>query len=183
MSELLLAQAYNNLWANYRIGAACRALSPEELDQARTGFFSSIISTLNHILIVDWFVVSALEGHSMGVAAFENRVPCPELDVYLAEQRKIDLQFIAACRSHAGSPDKAVTLNRGTFEQVERFDRTCLHLLQHQIHHRGQVHGMLSGTSVAPPQLDEFFCAWDADRNLRAPDFEVLGITEDEIWN
>ena len=38
------------------------------------------------------------------------------------------------------------------------------HLFQHQIHHRGQVHAMLSGTSVAPPQLDEYFLAFDADR-------------------
>ena len=33
------------------------------------------------------------------------------------------------------------------------------HLFQHQIHHRGQAHAMLSSTSVKPPQLDEFFLA------------------------
>jgi uncharacterized damage-inducible protein DinB len=45
------------------------------------------------------------------------------------------------------------------------------HLFVHQIHHRGQVHAMLSGTSVAPPQLDEFFLAEnlsDRDDALRA---------------
>jgi uncharacterized damage-inducible protein DinB len=35
------------------------------------------------------------------------------------------------------------------------------HLFQHQIHHRGQAHAMLSGTRVKPPQLDEFFLAQD----------------------
>jgi uncharacterized damage-inducible protein DinB len=35
------------------------------------------------------------------------------------------------------------------------------HLFVHQIHHRGQVHAMLAGTSVKPPQLDEFFLAQD----------------------
>ena len=39
-----------------------------------------------------------------------------------------------------------------------------LHLFQHQIHHRGQAHAMLSGTEVAPPQLDEFHLALDASR-------------------
>ena len=39
---------------------------------------------------------------------------------------------------------------------------------------------MLSGTSVAPPQLDEFFSAGEA--TLRAPDFEALGWTEVTIW-
>jgi uncharacterized damage-inducible protein DinB len=44
-----------------------------------------------------------------------------------------------------------------------------MHLFQHQLHHRGQVHAMLSGTRVAPPQLDEYFLSADrevADREL-----------------
>ena len=44
----------------------------------------------------------------------------------------------------------------------ERIDRLLLHLFEHQIHHRGQVHAMLSGTSVKPPQLDEFYSVGEA---------------------
>jgi hypothetical protein len=40
---------------------------------------------------------------------------------------------------------------------------------------------MLSGTSVAPPQLDEFFMESDAPR--RAADMAALGWTEAEIWD
>ncbi len=43
----------------------------------------------------------------------------------------------------------------------ERIDRLLAHLFQHQIHHRGQAHAMLAGTTVAPPQLDEFFLDFD----------------------
>ena len=43
----------------------------------------------------------------------------------------------------------------------ETIGNTLLHLFQHQIHHRGQAHAMLAGTSVAPPQLDEFFLEFD----------------------
>ena len=39
---------------------------------------------------------------------------------------------------------------------------------------------MLSGTSVRPPQLDEFFAAEEAP--LRAREFEALGWTEEAIW-
>jgi hypothetical protein len=39
---------------------------------------------------------------------------------------------------------------------------------------------MLSGTSVAPPQLDEFFCANEA--GLRAGEFAELGFTEAMVW-
>jgi len=40
---------------------------------------------------------------------------------------------------------------------------------------------MLSGTSVAPPQLDEFFAA--DEEKLRAQDFAELGFTEAMIWS
>ena len=39
---------------------------------------------------------------------------------------------------------------------------------------------MLSGTPVAPPQLDEFFCAMDAP--LREQEFAELGFSEAAIW-
>ncbi|HXX08302.1 MAG TPA: damage-inducible protein DinB, partial [Pseudolabrys sp.] len=44
----------------------------------------------------------------------------------------------------------------------------------------GQAHAMLSGTSVAPPQLDEFFAAGEAP--LRAAEFDALGWTEETVW-
>jgi hypothetical protein len=54
------------------------------------------------------------------------------------------------------------------------------HLFQHDIHHRGQAHAMLSGISVKPPQLDEFFAAGEAP--LRAAEFGELGWTEQMVW-
>ena len=58
----------------------------------------------------------------------------------------------------------------------DRRDDLLSHLFQHQTHHRGQVHGMLSTTSVAPPQLDEFIVADDAP--ARAEDLARLGWDE-----
>jgi uncharacterized damage-inducible protein DinB len=55
-----------------------------------------------------------------------------------------------------------------------------MHLFQHQIHHRGQVHAMLSGTRIKPPQLDEFFSI--AEEPLRASEFSALGWTEETVW-
>ena len=73
-----------------------------------------------------------------------------------------------------------VRINRGTRVQVERRDRLLMHLFQHQIHHRGQVHAMLSGTRIKPPQLDEFFSI--AEAPLRAAEFTGLGWTEETVW-
>ena len=68
--------AYNNAWANHRLLTACLALSPEEFIAKRIGFFPSLRATLNHILIIDRFYVDAMEGGTLGPAAFANDQPC-----------------------------------------------------------------------------------------------------------
>ncbi len=183
MLDLFKAQAYNNAWSNFRLHAACRKLAPAELSAERTAFFPTIIATLNHILIVDWFYVSGLEGDCMGPAAYADDMPFPDLADLIEAQAEIDRRFIAVSSDpQRAVPDRRIDLPRGDMIEVERFDRTFLHLIQHQIHHRGQVHAMLSGTSVKPPQLDEFYLAWEPDQELRKPDFDAMGITEQEIW-
>lgn len=177
------AQAYNNAWANHRLLTACSALSSADLSAERTSFFSSIIHTLNHILIVDWFYVSSLEGRSLGPAAFDPEVPCPDFADVDREQRSVDRRLIDLCDALTDERlKKHVDMVRPRRVQTERRDRTLLHLFQHQTHHRGQVHAMLSGTRVAPPQLDEFFLGDAFEQELRTDDFAALGFEEEEIW-
>jgi uncharacterized damage-inducible protein DinB len=73
-----------------------------------------------------------------------------------------------------------VWTNRGSRVQVERRDRLLMHLFQHQIHHRGRAHAMLSWTRIKPPQFDEFFSI--AGAPLRASEFAGLGWTEETVW-
>ena len=177
------AQAHNNAWANHRLLEACGTLSPAELAAERTSFFPSIVHTLNHTLTVDWFYVSALEGACVGYTAFEPEIPCPALANLRVEQAAVDRRLIAVCDGlRSADLAKTIEIVRPTRIQIERTDRTLLHLFQHQIHHRGQVHAMLAGTAAAPPQLDEFFLGDEQERELRADDFEALGFTEATIW-
>jgi uncharacterized damage-inducible protein DinB len=139
--------------------------------------------TLNHILTVDWYYVSALEGRCLGIAAFEPEIPHADFASLDREQRAVDARLIAHCDDlDAAALAQTVVMDRGRWTQVERRDRTLLHLFEHQIHHRGQVHAMLSGTGVAPPQLDEFFLGHEREQALRAADFRELGFDEAEIW-
>lgn len=177
------AQAYNNAWANFRLLTVCGQLTPEEFGAKRTNFFPSILHTLNHILTVDWFYVSAFEGACVGYAAFDPEIPCAALPDLFREQRAVDRRLIAVCeRLDAATLASAVALIRDTWTQTERLDRALLHLFQHQTHHRGQAHAMLAGTRVSPPQLDEFFLDNAYDRALRSEDFAALGFSEDTIW-
>jgi uncharacterized damage-inducible protein DinB len=182
LSGAMRAMAYNNAWANHRLHAACAALSQAEFEAPRTGFFPSLKATLNHILIIDWFYVDALEGGHLGPAAWSNQLPCGTLAELASEQARVDRRLIAFCEALTEA-----TLNgdsrveRGHRVQIERTDRLLMHLFQHQVHHRGQAHAMLSATSVKPPQLDEFFSAGEAP--LRAGEFAELGWTEAQIWS
>ena len=175
------AFAYNNAWANYRLLTACANLNQEDFEAERTGFFPSLQMTLNHIYVIDLFYVDALEGGWLGPKAWENDVPCPSLAKLKRAQAAVDKRLIAVC--NALTPELLsgiVRVNRDTQVQTERCDRLLMHLFQHQIHHRGQAHAMLSATVVGPPQLDEFFSI--AEAPLRAIEFDSLGWTEETVW-
>jgi len=175
------AFAHNNAWANHRLLTACAGLSQAEFEAARTGFFPSIQRTLNHIYVIDLFYIDALEGGWLGPRAWANEVPYPSLSGLKSAQSMMDKRLLAIC--DALTPellDGVVRINRDTSVQLERRDRLLMHLFQHQIHHRGQAHAMLSETNVAPPQLDEFFAEGEAP--LRAGEFADLGWTEKMVW-
>jgi uncharacterized damage-inducible protein DinB len=175
------AMAYNNGWANHRLLAACARLSQAEFAAPRTGFFPSLRATLNHILIIDRFYVDAMEGGTLGPAAWADREPCETAIILQNAQSKMDRRLIAVVEPLANEDlNRVVDIHRGDRIQRERIDRLLLHLFQHQVHHRGQAHTMLSATKIRPPQLDEFFSAGEAP--LRAAEFAELGWSEDMVW-
>jgi uncharacterized damage-inducible protein DinB len=175
------AMAHNNAWANHRLLTACLRLPQDAFTAKRTGFFPSLRSTLNHILVIDRFYIDAMEGGTLGPKAWANREPCATVTELLAAQTQVDQRLIAVVNGlDAAALARVVSVHRETSVQRERIDRLLLHLFQHQIHHRGQAHAMMSDTGVPPPQLDEFFSAGEAP--LRAGEFVELGWTEDTIW-
>jgi len=176
-----LAMAHNNAWANHRLLKACGALAQTEFTARRTGFFPSLRATFNHILIVDLFYVDALEGGTLGPAAWANPEPCETVALLRHAQASVDRRLIAVVRGlDVADLERIVDVHRGTRVQHERMYRLLLHLFQHQVHHRGQAHAMMSDTSVPPPQLDEFFSAGEAP--LREAEFAELGWTETTAW-
>jgi uncharacterized damage-inducible protein DinB len=182
------AMACNNAWANHRLLNACARLSQADFGALRASFFPSISATLNHILTVDWYYVDALERALRGEAPntdaqrfFDPEEPfatCTELQ---HAQRAVDRRLIAQCFGLTDAQlDMPIPVQRRAGIETESAARLLAHLFQHQIHHRGQVHAMLAGTPVKPPQLDEFFCANEAP--LRAAELAELGLSEERIW-
>lgn len=180
--------AFNNAWANHRLLRAVGALSPDDFAARRTSFFPSLQSTLNHIVTVDWYYVDAMErglaGQPVNPEArgfFEPQEPFVRCHELAAAQRAVDRRLVDLCvKLEDDRLETPIAILRRTGVQHEPLTRLLSHLFQHQIHHRGQAHAMLAGTSVAPPPLDEFFCANEAE--LRARDLAELGYSEATIW-
>jgi uncharacterized damage-inducible protein DinB len=166
--------ARNNAWSNYRLHEACARLSPEEFRAERTSFFPSLEATLNHILAVDHYYIDALEGGGRGPAAFFDFRPFAEIGALRVAQGESDRRLMAFCDAQTvDSLRRTVITDRGKAGRIEETVSDLLaHLFVHQIHHRGQAHAMLSGTSVKPPQLDEYFLVFD--REVRAADLAAL---------
>jgi len=171
--SIFRAFARNNAWANHRLFEACARLMSSELHATRTSFFPTIMKTLNHILIVDWLYIDALEGGGRGLDTVANEEPFAELAPLRNAQLVSDRKLIALV--DVTDFDADVAIQRVDHLQVERAGDVLLHLFQHQIHHRGQIHAMLSGTAVSPPQLDEFFLRDELP--LRQRELEALGLT------
>ncbi len=172
--------ARNAALANRRLHAACAALRPGEWAARRTSFFPSLKATLNHILVIDRFYLDAVQGGSLGPAAWADPEPCATVAELAGEQGRLDLWATGFCE--ALRPEDLtgeVRIHRAGRVQVETLADTLMHLFLHDQHHRGQAHAMLAGSSVRPPQLDEFFMADDAP--FRGDDLAALGWDEAEL--
>jgi len=145
---------YNRI-ANERLYATCAQLNDAEYRKQRAGSFGSIHGLLNHILL----------GDRRWLGLFENgeRVTPP-----LNQISYDDFSSLRGARAREDAriesffSDLDVAFWRRSFEYtnnqgkdyVETAHVACCHLFNHQTHHRGQVHVMLSQTQIAPPALD-----------------------------
>ena len=174
--EHLRRMARNNLWSNDRLYRAVVALRPGEFEAPRVSFFPSIRETLNHILAVDYLYLDFLEEGGVGAAAHDDYVPFDEPQAMFAAQVAVDRRLIAFCDSlsEADLDRRVITDRREDGMIPEKIGDILAHVFLHDIHHRGQVHAMLSGTSAPPPQLDEFLL--DCDSKLRKDEVERLGL-------
>src|SRR5262249_4038949 len=111
-----------------------------------------------------------------GRAALQNEVPFPEIAGLMPAQLACDRRVVVFCDG-LDEPrlGDTVALDRGARGiKHETVAAVLAHLFVHQIHHRGQAHAMLSGTPVAPPQLDEYFLTEDARRSI--PELNEIGL-------
>jgi uncharacterized damage-inducible protein DinB len=163
LADYFRTMARNNRWSNHRLHRACAALSAQEYFRDRGAFFRSIHGTLNHVLLVDQHYLAVLQGVDIDPLPLNHQL-YPDLATIVAAQEAHDQKLIAFCDRFT-----AVELERTTRWADSNGDScedpvhvVLAHLFLHQIHHRGQVHNLLTTGGFAAPQLDEFLLSHDA---------------------
>ena len=145
---------YNSA-ANARLYEQCGKLELAEYRRERPGSFGSIHALLNHTLLSDRIWMSRFAGGGsttppLNTILFETFA---ELSAARSEQdagietffANVDDGFVSRSLSYTNSLGKDCTGSA---------PHAVLHFFNHQTHHRGQVHVMLSQTDVRPPSLD-----------------------------
>lgn len=152
-----LKMALNNAWANATLYAALIDLPKGAFTAPRPGFFPSLCRTMNHIYEVDLFYLDALTGGGQGRAVFQH-VDVEDAQALGQQQAEVDMQFATFCKDI--TPEflaSSIPTDRKAGAVIENVAALILHLIQHQVHHRGQAHVQLSDAGVEPPQLDDFY--------------------------
>jgi uncharacterized damage-inducible protein DinB len=180
MLQHLRSSARANRLANRRLHAALAQLDAEAFNAPRSGFFPSLGATLAHLLGVDRYYLDALQAVPDMAARWEAFIADDTAVEWAARQAVSDARLIALCDGMTMADlECEIVIDRGTHRDTDPAWRVLAHLFMHQTHHRGQVHAMLSGTPVKPPQLDEFLLRSDAP--LRTADLQALDWTEADL--
>lgn len=156
--DYVRAMAAYNAEMNRRLYEAAAALSDPERRAPRGAFFGSIHGTLNHLLWADRMWMSRFAGWARpSVTLAESCRLIDAWDRLCAARTDMD----GALTAWAGTLDPAWLHGQLTWlsgalgrEMTRPVALLVVHLFNHQTHHRGQVHAMLTAAGQATGDTD-----------------------------
>ena len=147
-----------NRWANRALFEACERLGDTGVSAPRPAFFGSILGTLNHLLVGDRTWLARLRNDPPPGYSLDQTL-CGTLADLDRARRAEDERIVAYVDSLDAAGFDATIKYRNTsgaaFENT--VSDTLTHMFNHETHHRGQVHDMLSQTDTPSPELDLIF--------------------------
>jgi uncharacterized damage-inducible protein DinB len=150
--------ALYNRWQNGSLYAAADPLSDAARRQDRGAFFKSIHATLNHLLWADnmWMKRLANLGTPAGKIV-DSTSFIDEWDALKRERAAFD-ELIVAWANRLDRTDLEGDLawrsNILGADAVRPRWLAIVHFFNHQTHHRGQVHAMLTAAGAKPQDTD-----------------------------
>jgi uncharacterized damage-inducible protein DinB len=147
-----------NAWQNKGLREMIADIDREELYRDRGVFFGSIMGTLNHLLWGDTLWISRFDGGAgPDIPAKDHLEMTPTPAVWSADRFRMD----ARIRLWAESVKTVDLVGDLTWysgiarrEMVKPISLCVMQLFNHQTHHRGQVHAMLTAMGLKPNDTD-----------------------------
>ena len=147
-----------NCWQNDGLRKIVTGMNPDVLTRNQGAFFGSILGTLNHLLWGDQIWLSRFTGSAAPKGGIKETVDLtPTLAAWGAERFQTDaalvqwgekmraLDLVGDLSWYSGAAGRDVSKPRAML---------VAHVFNHQTHHRGQIHAMLTAAGQFPGDTD-----------------------------
>lgn len=156
MKPLYEMFANYNQWANGRIYDAADTVDERVYRSEEGAAFGSIHRTLNHLLVADRIWLHRMTGEGSPPTRLDE-ILCEDRAVLREEREATDAEIIA----YIGGLDEDALARTFTYTPItnpkpvtQRLAPVLSHFFNHQTHHRGQVHALLTRLAGQAPALD-----------------------------
>ncbi len=145
-----------NSWANGRVYDAATALSDADYRADRGAFFKSVHGTLNHLLVADRIWMRRFTGEGEAPSRLDAILFADLGELHAARVREDER--IAAYIEGLTDATLSGTIRYRTITNPADVEQplapALIHFFNHQTHHRGQLHALLTGLGQDAPSLD-----------------------------
>ncbi len=164
--DYVKVMARYNLWQNSQLYSILKQMDDAELERDRGAFFGSIKGTLNHLLWGDLLWLSRFAGGDYPkIESASHFVDLYKtISIWSSERFRCDNRIITWAEGlkqinlMGELTWKSITMDK---EVKTPLSRCITHYFNHQTHHRGQVHAMLTAAGQKAPVSDLLFMPED----------------------
>jgi uncharacterized damage-inducible protein DinB len=152
VKEHFALMAQYNTWANTRLYRMAGQLSDEQYRRDVGAYFQSLHGTLNHLLATDRIWMLRLTGTGVAPTRLDG-ILCDDLAA-LAEARCAEDARLTSFVERLTDEQLEATIEYRTFNgsAQQKLREVLAHLFNHQTHHRGQAHGILTALGMKEPE-------------------------------
>ncbi len=147
-----------NEWQNRNLVGAAATLDDAARNLDRGAFFGSIQRTFSHLLWGDTIWMSRFDGGEAGGGGFaDSAVAWPEWEPFVKARARMDARILSwAGRLTPEEIEGQLTWYSGAMKrELSKPRAICfMQLFNHQTHHRGQIHAMLTAAGARPGDTD-----------------------------
>lgn len=147
-----------NAWQNHSLMSAADTLTDADRWKDRGVFFGSIAATLNHLLWDDALWLERFSGNERPEDGLHPTLDEPtdwQRFKKLRKQRDSELTHWAQALQQSSIDGVVGWYPGGGTARIEKPRALCIvHLFNHQTHHRGQIHAMLTSAGTSPEATD-----------------------------